>query len=118
MKNRYAVAFAAALLLTSLAYAGTLRRSGQVSVTTAAAIEIGDADPGRYSICLSNDDVTNPVYCGDSTASSTTGKKLSPGNWLCIDSKAQSGEPSAQTSIWCRATGSTVTVSYIEYSNQ
>ena len=87
-------------------------RTGQESVTTAAAEEIG-SPLSRYALTIHNDDTTNPVYCGGAAVTSTTGLKVVAGSGYIFDNQ-YGGQYEPTQSIYCRATGGTVTVSFKE----
>lgn len=91
-------------------------RTGQTAVTTGTAVEVGSATD-RISLSILNTDGTNPIYCGGtSTVSSSTGLKIPAGVGFTIDSApdAFTNAPEARSQVFCVATGSTVTASYLE----
>ena len=108
-----------ALLIATLAFASNFR-TGQVSVLTSAASAIGST-AGRVSLTITNTDTANPVYCGPTSAvTSSTGLKIPFGAAFTIDysSAAFVGQPVAGQPVYCIATGGTVVVTFLEDSAQ
>lgn len=106
--NTHVKVVAALMLLCAAAALAVDARYGQVSVGTSSASLIGSAT-GRRSICWSNTDATNPVYCDKvDTVTSSTGMPLKAGQGLCTT------DPSAALPLYCRATGGTVVVGFKE----
>lgn len=112
--NRFVLALAAILFATSAFAFGF--RTGQVSVGTGSASQIGDPTD-RISISIFNQDSTNPVYCGNSTSvTSSTGLRIGAGIGFTMDGAPEgfTNAPEARAAIYCISTGGTVTVSFLE----
>ena len=108
-----ALAFLAMFVLCDPALAAS-PRVGHVSVGTSTPVEIGDA-ASRISLSWFNSDGTNPIYCGGATVTSSTGDKLPAGQGFTVDQPAPAGRPyPASYSVYCIATGGTVTVTFRE----
>lgn len=107
------------LLACATAYASSTR-TGQVSVTTGTAVLVGN-NAARVSLSIFNTDGTNPIYCGiSSSVSSSTGFKIPAGAGYVWDGgqSAFYGNPVAQQTMYCVATGSSVTAAFLENSSQ
>lgn len=90
-------------------------RTGQVAVTVGTAVIVGSTAQ-RTQLSMCNLDATNPIYCGDSTVTSSTGLELKPGVNPCFTVSPtgyESNSPAAQT-VYCVATGGTVTTYFWE----
>jgi hypothetical protein len=100
------------LLLTVPAWAISLR-SGQVSVGTTATL-VGDATD-RITLILTNDG-TADIFCGPSTVTTSTGKRVAPQASLTLSDtpSAWSALPSAAVPLYCVTATGTVSVSFLE----
>jgi hypothetical protein len=101
-------------LVASTALAANFR-TGQESVGTGSAVEVGDT-ANRGSLTIHNDDSSNPIFCGKSTVSSSNGLKIPAGSAFTFDSNY--GGRAAGLSVYCIATGGTVTASYWESTSE
>lgn len=102
----------AALLLWPAVSLAADFRTGQVSVTTSAVATVGSAT-NRVSLTIFNTDSTNPIFCGNSSVTSSTGMKVAAGYGLTIDA-VPSNSPTAARTIGCISTGGTVTTTFWE----
>lgn len=116
MKRLLTVLF---VLSVTWAFASSMR-TGQVSVGTGSASAIGNK-ASRASLTIINTDGTNPVYCGPTSAvASNTGMKIPAGYAFTWDGgpSAYYNSPVALQDFYCIATGSSVTVTFLENSSQ
>jgi hypothetical protein len=88
--------------------------TGQTSVGTGADVAIGTAANGRVSLTIKNTDGTNPIYCGPSGVTSSTGLEIAAGEAFTFDAVFPGGINLAREAVHCRATGGTVTAAWWE----